>query len=116
MRKTVLLFLYAKFEKEDKVMDYHSGKWKAKRKKILRRDGYMCQYCRRFGKRVDAVTVHHIYPAEKYPQYIWCDWNLISLCGQCHDKMHDRTNNMLTVDGDLLKRLADRRKRAAPML
>ncbi len=95
-------------------MDYHSGKWKAKRKKVLKRDGYMCQYCRRVGKRVDAVTVHHIYPAEKYPQHIWCDWNLISLCGQCHDKMHSRANGMLTADGENLKRLADRRKRAAP--
>ena len=97
-------------------MDYHSGKWRTKRKKILKRDGYMCQVCKRFGKRLDATTVHHIYPAEKYPEYVWHDWNLISLCGKCHDKMHDRTNDTLTKDGEQLKRLADRRRKESPPL
>ena len=27
----------------------------------------------------EANTVHHIYPADEYPQYAWCDWNLISV-------------------------------------
>lgn len=95
-------------------MDYHFRKWKVKRKRILKRDGYLCQDCIRYGKRVDATTAHHIYPAEEYPEYAWCDWNLISLCSKSHDKMHDRINNVLTEEGEKLKRLAERRRKAAP--
>lgn len=95
-------------------MDYHSGRWKNKRMKILKRDGYLCQDCKRYGKRVDATTAHHIYPADVYPEYAWCDWNLIALCAKSHDKMHDRMNNVLTADGERLKRFADRRREEAP--
>lgn len=85
-------------------MDYNSPRWKRKRARILKRDGYMCQESKRYGKRIDADTVHHIWPAEDYPEYQWCDWNLISLAGVVHNKMHDRTTNKLTVLGEELRR------------
>lgn len=80
-------------------VDYNSKRWRNKAKRILRRDGYMCQYSKRFGKRVDAEMVHHIYPVDTYPQYQWCDWNLISLSNAAHDKMHDRKTRALTAAG-----------------
>lgn len=95
-------------------MDYHSGKWKKKRIRILRRDKYLCQNCVRYGKRKDATMVHHIYPAEDYPEYVWCNWNLTSLCGKCHEKMHDKSNGRLTAEGERLKRVADRRRDSPP--
>jgi 5-methylcytosine-specific restriction endonuclease McrA len=80
---------------------YKSNKWTSKRSKILRRDGYVCQECKRYGKTTAATTVHHIIPLA------WCliynvsltlaSINLISLCDKCHDKMHDRTSNKLTA-------------------
>ncbi|HBF66482.1 MAG TPA: HNH endonuclease [Clostridium sp.] len=82
---------------------YHSSKWKSKRAKILRRDGYMCQLSLRYGKRIDADTVHHIYPVENYPEYAFCDWNLISLSSTMHNKLHDRITNKLTDLGNVLK-------------
>jgi 5-methylcytosine-specific restriction protein A len=82
---------------------YHSTRWKRKREKILRRDGYMCQLSLRYGKRIDADTVHHIYPVEDYPEYAFCDWNLISLSGNMHNKLHDRSTNKLTELGETLK-------------
>ncbi len=95
-------------------MDYHSTRWKKKRAHILKRDGYMCQDCKRYGKRVDATMVHHIYPAEEYPEYQWCDWNLIAMCGKSHEKMHDKTNDRLTVEGERLKQTADRHRKEPP--
>lgn len=89
-------------------MDYTSRRWLKLREKALRRDGYMCQYSKRFGKCVQANTVHHIYPADKYPQYQWCLWNLISLSAEAHNKMHDRNSQELTDEG---KRLQKRVKR-----
>lgn len=86
-----------------KTINYKGKRWEKLRKSVLKRDGYMCRVCRRYGKRVDAEVVHHIYPVSDYPEYRWCSWNLLSLCGKCHDKLHDRTNNELTARGKVLK-------------
>lgn len=40
------------------------GKWKKKRKSILRKDKYKCQIINGSGRSEEANTVHHIYPAE----------------------------------------------------
>jgi len=83
---------------------YKTAKWKRKRENVLRRDKYQCQISRRFGRIVQADTVHHILPRDEYPQYELCDWNLISLSAKEHNKMHDRMTNELTREG---RRLAN---------
>lgn len=40
-----------------------------------------------YGGNEEANTVHHIYPADEYPQYAWCDWNLISVSQKGHNKL-----------------------------
>ena len=82
---------------------YKTKRWELKREKILKRDKYFCQISLRYGKRIDANTVHHIYPVDEYPEYAFCDWNLISLSSKMHNKMHDRTTNKLTTLGETLK-------------
>jgi 5-methylcytosine-specific restriction endonuclease McrA len=82
---------------------YKKPAWLSKRKNVLRRDGYLCQECKRYGKTTPATEVHHIIPLE------WCliyyvalaleSSNLISLCNKCHDKMHDRVSRKLTASG-----------------
>lgn len=67
---------------------YRSKRWKIKRAAVLRRDGYLCQMCLRYGRRRDAVTVHHIKHLEDDPTLALTDSNLISLCSACHNKMH----------------------------
>jgi len=67
---------------------YNSKQWEKKRKAVLRRDGYQCQRCRRYGKNTPAVTVHHIQPLDEYPELALDDKNLISLCNACHNKAH----------------------------
>lgn len=83
---------------------YKNQRWKAKREKILRRDKYQCQLNKRYGKNVDAKVVHHIYPVEDYPEYQWCDWNLLSVSNDMHNRLHDRITNHLTTFGEELKR------------
>ena len=68
--------------------DYHSPRWKRKRAAILRRDGYLCQECKRYGRRRQATTVHHIRHADEYPELAYTDGNLVSLCSTCHQKAH----------------------------
>lgn len=84
-----------------------SKKWERLREAILARDGYKCQYCKRFGKNKQADHVHHVLPREFFPQYRYTEWNLISLCRECHDKMHYRSDRTLTEQGmELVKIIA----------
>ena len=69
---------------------YKNNKWVVKREKILKRDGYECQNCRRYFRSKEAKVVHHIYFYEDYAELGLMNWNLISLCNECHNKMHNR--------------------------
>lgn len=70
------------------AFDYTSTRWKKKRAAILRRDGYQCRECRRYGKSREATEVHHIKHVDEWPELAYIDANLISLCHKCHNKMH----------------------------
>ena len=88
---------------------YADKRWTTLRARILRRDGYLCQQCLRYGKHRAATTVHHCYPAGMYPELAWERWNLVSLCTQCHDAMHDRGSDLLTALGEQWRRRAGQR-------
>lgn len=85
-------------------MDYKSKRWRELSQRVMRRDGYMCQLSKRYGKRVPADLVHHIYPADEYPEYAYCAWNLVSLSRKMHNMLHDRNTNRLTDEGKALQR------------
>ena len=81
------------------MFPYGSQRWKNKRAHILRLDGYVDQYAKRWGRTLDAVIVHHIYPAEEYPEYAWENWNLISISRRTHELLEDRKTGKLTEAG-----------------
>lgn len=94
---------------------YKSARWNRLRAAALRRDGYMCQEAKRYGKRAEATTVHHIFPRDEFQEYQWEMWNLISLSAQAHDSLHDRATGALTEKGvELLRRTARRRGMEIP--
>lgn len=70
------------------TFDYNGRKWKRKQQAIMRRDGYMCQNCKRYGRKREAKVVHHIKHVDEYPELAYEDSNLVSLCVGCHDKAH----------------------------
>lgn len=78
---------------------YSRNRWKRKREHILRLDGYKDVIAARYGRTQEATTVHHIYPAEEYPEYAWCDWNLISVSMATHNQLENRTSGVLTMLG-----------------
>ena len=86
--------------------DYSSKnkRWRRLREQALRRDGYHCRESARYGKRVPAKTVHHVWPAEDYPEFAYCLWNLVSLSLEKHDAMHVRTTRKLTPLGEYWRR------------
>lgn len=91
---------------------YKTTAWKNKRKNILKRDKYLCRECKRYGKYTDATTIHHAIPLSEDQSLHLDSWNLISLCGKCHEKMHDRYTDILTEVGLRWKRkvLAERQE------
>lgn len=84
-------------------MDYKTKRWEDLRSRVLRRDNYICQECKRYGRMRSGNHVHHIFPAEFYPDYQWKPWNLITLCRDCHNAMHDRDTHELSTKGEQLR-------------
>lgn len=86
---------------------YKSRRWERLRAMALKRDEYLCQESKRYGRLKPAEMVHHVLPREDFPEYQFCLWNLISLTNKEHDRMHDRASGKLTTAGkDLAKRIA----------
>ena len=84
--------------------DYDSKRWQRLRARVLRRAGYRCEWARRYGRSEEATHVHHIWPAEDYPEFAWCEWNLIALSQASHNAMHDRLCGRLSKIGEELRR------------
>lgn len=92
------------------VKELNSKRWDKLRAYVLRRDRFLDQIQLRYGKRVEANTVHHIFPREFFPEYTFEAWNLISLSSSTHNRLHDRESHKLTAEGyELLRRTAKRR-------
>lgn len=89
---------------KEKDKFYGTLAWKKKREHILKRDGYKDQLELRAGRTVPAETVHHILPKDRYPQYALCDWNLISVSRETHEKGLHTIYGNLTEAGERLAR------------
>lgn len=83
---------------------YKSKKWEHVRAQALRRDDYMCQCCKANNQMIQAECVHHIFPRDTYSQYQFDLWNLMSLCNECHDEMHNHYTGGLSKKGMLFLR------------
>ena len=90
---------------------FNSKRWQSLRAQVLRRDEYLDRIMLRYGKRINADTVHHIFPREIFPEYTFEPWNLISLSSDSHNKLHDRTGHYLTADGLKLLRWTARKNK-----
>ncbi|AXG42238.1 MULTISPECIES: HNH endonuclease [Photorhabdus] len=60
----------------------YGSRWDATRPRILKRDKYLCQDCKRGKRAVTATTVDHIIPKARGGTDD--DSNLQSLCWSCH--------------------------------
>lgn len=84
---------------------YKTKQWRKVREEVFQLDHYECVRCNKtmFNKEgekklVRATLVHHIYPANEFPQYKYQIWvngkrNLVSLCFDCHEYIHGRMAN-----------------------
>lgn len=74
-------------EYERRRYNYHeylrSDKWREIRHAVLERDRHLCQGC----LATEATCVHHKTYDNIYDELAF---QLVSLCKNCHDKLHDR--------------------------
>ncbi len=64
----------------------NSSAWQIKRKQILGRDNYLCQFC----KEEKATQVHHLSYDNLGNE---CEFELLSVCHSCHQIIHNIENN-----------------------
>lgn len=73
---------------------YTHARHRAWRQKVLKRAGYLCEECKRYGRLdkngnpVAAVTAHHIQHLEDRPDLAYDVTNGQALCLACHNKKH----------------------------
>ena len=71
-------------KREELLVEYSeylkSDKWKEKRKRVLKRDNYICKAC----ERNKATQVHHISYQFIYDEPLF---DLVSVCIPCHNKI-----------------------------
>lgn len=75
-----------KKEKNESTKALNRKRWKDKRQQILRRDKHLCQRCKiKYNKfNFDDLQVHHIKSREHYPELMYNNDNLITLCKTCN--------------------------------
>ena len=88
----------------------YGKRWRKVRENILKRDKYRSKISERYGKLVQADTVHHILPYEYFPEYKYAAWNLISVTKIEHNRLHDRETHKLTAEGLELARRTIRKR------
>ena len=98
MTPEILTKLHKMIESNDLRPFYRSKEWRRLRKVVLAADKFACQKCRLNGFYSKANTVHHVQYIDKHPKlalsthYMYNGHqlrNLISLCHQCHDEIHE---------------------------
>lgn len=76
------------------IKHYNKRRHRQWAEKVLKRAGYLCEECRRYGRTdaqgnpVAAVVAHHKLPLKEYPEKAYDVTNGEALCLKCHNKRH----------------------------
>lgn len=68
-----------------------SPKWQKRRLEILQKDGFRCQIC---GDDEHTLNVHHLVYHKNRNIWEYEDWELITLCEDCHEHQHIMEENL----------------------
>jgi 5-methylcytosine-specific restriction protein A len=67
---------------------YASSEWRAVRRRVLARDGYLCTNCGQDCKGDRTRHLHHLKPWAEYPELRFDVDNIVTLCRGCHHDEH----------------------------
>lgn len=80
---------------------YKYPRWQRKRLEILNRDGFTCRCC---GDAKTQLHVHHTYYSKGVSVWDHSDFQLITLCEECHATYHQIKQSIISNLGCLLFR------------
>lgn len=69
---------------------YDSARWRHLRQQAMNRDNYECQMCKAIGRHHKVENVHHIQEVKDRPDLALTLDNLICLCIEHHNEVHER--------------------------
>jgi hypothetical protein len=72
-------------KKNDFMDQYKDPRWQKKRLQIMERDKFTCQSCESEER---TLNVHHIRYDSKKKVWEYDDFDLITLCDECHKTWH----------------------------
>lgn len=109
MNKQELAAFIRELIKADKLVVFYKGKeWLELRQEVLIENHYECAECKKKGKYTKADCVHHINEVRHKPELALSKYyydkqgnkkkNLIPLCNQCHNIIHDKLGNWQRKD------------------
>jgi len=67
---------------------------KLARERCFERDDYTCRSC---GVRGGKLNAHHIWPFQRFPDWKFEVWNLLTLCKRCHGAFHDAAGGPVRI-------------------
>jgi hypothetical protein len=67
---------------------------KLARESCFERDDYTCRSCAQRGGKLNA---HHIWPFQRFPEWKYEVWNLLTLCKRCHDAFHNAAGGAVRI-------------------
>lgn len=78
--------------------------WDSRRKQVYKRDDYTCQNCGVSSHQAESITLHahHIVPKSKGGSHSLS--NLISLCEDCHSRIHPHMNSSPARSQQILRK------------
>ncbi|MGL5507153.1 MAG: HNH endonuclease [Paraclostridium sp.] len=76
---------------------YNTTEWRKTRKEALSRDKNECQRCKKLGRFTHGNHVHHVEEIKDNPLRCLDLTNLTTLCGECHNIIHDKSSLMTTL-------------------
>jgi hypothetical protein len=62
--------------------------WQDRRRRVLERDGYVCQGCQG-GSGLRATQAHHLTYEHVGEEFLW---ELVAVCMDCHARLHPRAH------------------------
>jgi len=86
-----------------KRRDYNDPIYKDFRLKVLKRDKYTCQMCKKKGKRA-RLNVHHIMKWSSAASLRYDTDNGITLCSSCHKSVTGKESHYVSYFSQLINR------------
>ena len=72
-------------KREEFLGQIKSPQWQRRRLEVMQRDDFTCQMC---GEKENTLHVHHLRYVNGRNYWEYDDWELITLCEECHSAEH----------------------------